>query len=97
MIKELLWQAPELLKGESNGGNGGNKTKEGDTYSYGIVLSEIITREDPYASYEMEPKGKVDELGRLLFEIYLHDFLNILHPICEEVLQKLSISINVIV
>ena len=54
---ELLWQAPELLKSTSTDDKDENKSKEGDIYSFGIILSEIITREDPYADYEMEPKG----------------------------------------
>ena len=51
---ELLWVAPELIKDYKCFG----KSKEGDVYSYGIILSEILSREDPYAEYEMEPQGK---------------------------------------
>ena len=47
--------APELLKHAANGA----KTKEGDVFSYGIILSEIMTRDDPYAEYDMEPSGMV--------------------------------------
>ena len=50
---ELLWVAPELIKDYNCTG----KSKEGDVYSYGIILSEILSREDPYAEYEMEPQG----------------------------------------
>lgn len=48
---ELLWVAPELLAGSER------KTKSGDVYSYGIILAEIMTREDPYAELQMDPKG----------------------------------------
>ena len=51
---ELLWVAPELLRDAANGA----KSKEGDVFSYGIILSEIITRDDPYAEYELEPQGR---------------------------------------
>ncbi|XP_057309237.1 atrial natriuretic peptide receptor 1-like isoform X2 [Hydractinia symbiolongicarpus] len=56
--RKLLWQAPELLKHT----NSGAKSKEGDSYSYGIILSEIISRDDPYAEYEMEPKEIVSNV-----------------------------------
>lgn len=49
----MLWKAPELLADDAP-----DKSKEGDVYSYGIILSEILTREDPYADYNMDAKGK---------------------------------------
>ena len=48
---ELLWVAPELLDRSDR------KTKPGDIYSYGIILAEIMSREDPYAERQMDPKG----------------------------------------
>lgn len=48
---ELLWVAPELLDRSDR------KTKPGDAYSYGIILAEIMSREDPYAERQMDPKG----------------------------------------
>eukprot|EP01135_Chromosphaera_perkinsii_P008018 Nk52_evm90s1073 gene=Nk52_evmTU90s1073 len=49
--KSLLWTAPELLV-EPQGRRG---TKAGDVFSYGIILSELINREPPYADLCMEP------------------------------------------
>eukprot|EP00795_Rhopilema_esculentum_P006236 gene6236-11647_t len=51
--RKLLWVAPELLARSER------KTKPGDVYSYGIILSEIMTREDPYAELQMDPKDIV--------------------------------------
>ena len=48
----LLWTAPELLSLTVK-----NKSKLGDVYAYGIILSEIITRTLPYENYGYPPKG----------------------------------------
>ena len=34
------------------------KTQNGDVYSYGIILHEILSRDEPY--FQMEPKGTLD-------------------------------------
>ena len=44
---EKLWIAPELLRLDDRPVRG---TKPGDVYSFGIVLSEIITRLLPFQS-----------------------------------------------
>ena len=51
----MLWTAPELLrmKPECRPRNG---TKEGDIYSVGVILQEIVYRCMPYGS-DMHPKG----------------------------------------
>lgn len=36
----------------------GPATKEGDVFSFGIILQEIITRTEPYDWYDLTPKGK---------------------------------------
>ena len=41
--KEKLWVAPEHQRGKSNG------SQEGDIYSLGIIISEIISREEPFS------------------------------------------------
>ncbi|XP_022236427.1 atrial natriuretic peptide receptor 2-like, partial [Limulus polyphemus] len=43
--KKLLWKAPELLKLTHCPPNG---TQKGDVYSFGIILQEIVLREDPF-------------------------------------------------
>ena len=53
LIKGLLWKAPELLSVTVN-----KKSKQGDVYAFGIILSEIITRTLPYENYGYPPKGK---------------------------------------
>ena len=33
-------------------------SQPGDVYSYGIILSELLNREEPYSSLCMEPRGE---------------------------------------
>ena len=49
MQESLLWTAPELLKNASCLDDIQMGTKEGDVYSFGIVVSEIATRDVPFA------------------------------------------------
>lgn len=57
IFSEKFWRAPELLVNREL-----PCTKESDIYSYGIILSEICTRDDPYRAemdkFEYEPSGK---------------------------------------
>ena len=39
-----MWTAPEVLKGEA-------RDEKADTYSYGMLLYELLTRQIPYAGY----------------------------------------------
>ena len=41
---ECLWKAPEILRGDAPESG----TKEGDIYSFGIILSELVTRASPF-------------------------------------------------
>nr|KAF6342888.1 guanylate cyclase 2D, retinal [Pipistrellus kuhlii] len=45
--EDLLWTAPELLRGPGGPGRG---TLKGDVFSLGIILQEVLTRGPPYSS-----------------------------------------------
>ncbi|OQV18216.1 Atrial natriuretic peptide receptor 1 [Hypsibius exemplaris] len=47
----MFWTAPELLDYPNGPG-----TQEGDVYAYGIILQEVILREEPYSMYTIEPE-----------------------------------------
>ncbi|XP_022109306.1 atrial natriuretic peptide receptor 1-like [Acanthaster planci] len=43
LMTKSLWVAPEILRDPLRG-----PTKEGDIYSVGVIMSEVVTREGPY-------------------------------------------------
>ena len=54
----LLWRAPEHLQELSSV----CKSQEGDVYSYGIILQEILLRDLPYCMNDfMEAKSMLSE------------------------------------
>jgi atrial natriuretic peptide receptor A len=55
IIIDRLWTAPELLRTEHPPING---TPAGDSYSFAIVVSEIISRDLPFGSHNKTPTGK---------------------------------------
>lgn len=68
---EKLWRAPELLDSEFLA------TKEGDVYSFGIIMYEIMTRSDPYYLHSTLTEGNRNKLF-LCFMEFLIDKLNCL-------------------
>ena len=48
----MFWTAPEHL---STGGI--MKSKKGDTYSFGVILFELLYRTQPYDTFDVTPKG----------------------------------------
>ncbi|XP_042220127.1 receptor-type guanylate cyclase Gyc76C-like isoform X2 [Homarus americanus] len=59
--RHMLWRAPELLRAgiEVPG------TKEGDVYSFAIILHEIIGRQGPYDTYEPDTDVASDIIRKL--------------------------------
>ena len=53
-LSELFWTAPEFLGEDFTV----SCSQPGDVYSYGIILSELLNREEPYSSLCMEPRGE---------------------------------------
>ena len=56
LFSELLWKAPEGLSDPAY-----EPTPEGDIYSVGIIVQEIVTRNPPYEEVRqtMDIDGKV--------------------------------------
>ena len=52
----MFWVAPELLRLPSASLLG---TKEGDIYSCAIIMQEVVFREPPFFTVNMEPQGKL--------------------------------------
>uniref|UniRef100_A0A8C8WPQ8 guanylate cyclase n=1 Tax=Panthera leo TaxID=9689 RepID=A0A8C8WPQ8_PANLE len=59
---ELLWTAPELLRGPGAPGRG---TLKADIFSIGIILQEVLTRGPPYCSSGLSAEGTVPFWGAL--------------------------------
>lgn len=57
----MLWTAPELLGSELATSNG---TQEGDIYSFGIIMQEVMYRCMPFGSC-------IDPIGKDVFELHV--------------------------
>lgn len=78
--RHMLWRAPELLRAgiEALG------TKEGDVYSFAIILHEMIGRQGPYDTYDIntdDPSVIIQKLkdgSTLTGNVYRPSLLNLL-------------------
>ncbi|KAI9555200.1 hypothetical protein GHT06_017715 [Daphnia sinensis] len=59
LYRNLLWKAPELLNDQSGSVRGSQKA---DVYAFGMILFEILTRQDAFSGYNFEPKDIVDKI-----------------------------------
>jgi len=67
--KKLFWTAPEFLRDDA----AVRCSQPGDVYSYGIILSELFNREEPYSSHCMEPKDIIDQVRKQLIPVFRPD------------------------
>ena len=53
-LSDWLWTAPEILRLESGKKAG---SPQADVYSFSIIVSEVLTHDEPFAMFPMEPRG----------------------------------------
>ncbi|KAL1437185.1 hypothetical protein MTO96_049168 [Rhipicephalus appendiculatus] len=58
--KDLLWTAPELLRGDCSLLRRG--TQAGDVYSFAIVMQEVLLRGDPYCMLPLTAEEIIEKL-----------------------------------
>ncbi|CAH6792663.1 Gucy2d [Phodopus roborovskii] len=58
--EELLWMAPERLRGP---GGPGKASFKGDVFSLGIVLQEVLTRGPPYCSWGLSAEEIIQKVA----------------------------------
>jgi flavodoxin len=54
-LLDLLWTAPEILRGPSPGLYG---SLHGDVYSFAIIMQEVVMRGPPFYMLEQSAAGK---------------------------------------
>ncbi|XP_064600660.1 receptor-type guanylate cyclase Gyc76C-like [Liolophura sinensis] len=67
-FRNLFWKAPELLRTGSKKG-----TKEGDVYSFGIILHEIFGRIGPFGNSLLEPREIIEKVMQIKGEPFRPD------------------------
>lgn len=61
VVADLLWTAPELLRGPREPGPG---TLKGDVFGLGIILHEVLTRGPPYGASGLSAEGTASSSPR---------------------------------
>lgn len=69
-LTELLWTAPEILRGSFPGLKG---SLSGDVYSFSIIMQEVVVRGPPFCMLELSPQSRSEDLEthRNIHIIYL--------------------------
>lgn len=65
---DLLWTAPEILHKKDGDRDRVYGTKPGDVFSFGIIVSELLTRELPY--HDERQHGNIE--GIQLASVTIH-------------------------
>ncbi|XP_059611066.1 uncharacterized protein LOC132257996 [Phlebotomus argentipes] len=60
--KELLWTAPEALRGTKGFPKHG--TQPADVYSFGIIMQEVVVRGEPYCMLSLSPEDIIAKIKR---------------------------------
>ncbi|XP_055676626.1 uncharacterized protein LOC129785955 [Lutzomyia longipalpis] len=60
--KELLWTAPEALRGTK--GYPKHGTQPADVYSFGIIMQEVVVRGEPYCMLSLSPEDIIAKIKR---------------------------------
>ena len=90
----LFWTAPELLQVRNHKNVQCKKTQRGDVYSYGIILHEILTRDEPY--YQLEPKGTVCCKNYLVILVTGIGLSGVQLSLCNHTREKIGFPRNIL-
>lgn len=60
--KELLWTAPEALRGTKGYPKSG--TQAADVYSFGIIMQEVVVRGEPYCMLSLSPEEIIAKIKK---------------------------------
>jgi guanylate cyclase 2F len=59
---ELLWTAPEALRGAKNYPKHG--TQAADVFSFGIIMQEVVVRGEPYCMLSLSPEEIIGKIKK---------------------------------
>lgn len=61
-LSELLWSAPEAIRGAKNYPKHG--TQAGDVFSFGIIMQEVVVRGEPYCMLSLSPEEIIAKIKK---------------------------------
>ena len=63
MAYSLFWTAPELLFGKNSLADVKSGSTSGDVYSMGVIMAELLTRQEPYHDAGMRPESLIKAIS----------------------------------